>query len=281
MTETREDRIRRRKIRRARALTAFFVVVIIGAAIFYCLTGEYFNVDNFKINGNSYYSADEVLTLGNAKKGGNIFIGTKYKEIKERLLRDTYIKKVVFEKELPSTVIINITERKQLGIIDYGSYYLIIDEEGTYLRKTDIMPEITTIRGFTLNDLTLGSQIGVEEEVQFKSALRVLKAMNDYDMFFYAIEPCEGDIKAYVLENLICQGTAENIESVLETNALQGAVAKLLSEGIERGTLKITNNSTSDGIIFSPIIENSSKDVESDFEETNDEIEDAEKKEDN
>lgn len=255
MVLSKEEREKRRKIRRSKAITIIVVILLFAFGILFCLKSSIFNVQNISVRGNTYYTASEILTMGNFSLGENIFNGLDYKNCKERLLKDTYIKGVTIEKELPNTIIVNVVERQQIAVCMYGAQCLVIDEDGILLRKSESNPEITVLTGFTLNNIEIGSMLGVDEEIEFRYVLSVLSAMKDNDMFFYSIGIKDGIIKAHVLENLICEGTPKNIVDSLNNNTLQAAVSKILLSGIERGTLKITDNSSTDGVIFSPMID--------------------------
>ena len=109
----------------------------------------------YEVEGNSYYSDDEILVLGNCQTGENIFWGTPLSDIEERLSRDAYMQEVTVKRSLPDTVKISINERRQAAAIVYGEKFVVIDGNGTVLRKTGVEPKITVIRGLTISKMNV------------------------------------------------------------------------------------------------------------------------------
>ena len=90
----------------------------------------------------------------------------------------------------------------------------------------------------TITKIEEGQAVEVEEKVRFRQIMDMLGTMNENDMYFVRVEISQAGVKAYVLENLMCQGTPQDITSSMEAGYLQEAVRELFSRGIERGTLK-------------------------------------------
>ena len=190
--------------------------------------------------------------MGNCKTGGNIFIGTDVRDIKSRLEKDAYMASVKVKRILPDTIKIQLDERRQVAAIVYGEKYVVVDGSGTVLRKTGVMPEITVLKGLTISKLSVGEKVEAEEKVLLRQTLQMLDVMDKNNMYFKSIEVSEGEIKAHVLDNLICQGTPENIMKAMENDNLQLVVQELFDRKIERGTIKISGDKT---ISFTPKID--------------------------
>ena len=75
---------KRKKTRKSplRKLLAF-IGIIVGVLII--ASTSYFNVKSYEVTGNSYYSKEEIMVMGDCKTGGNIIWGTDLKDIKARL----------------------------------------------------------------------------------------------------------------------------------------------------------------------------------------------------
>ncbi|MCQ2554108.1 MAG: FtsQ-type POTRA domain-containing protein [Clostridia bacterium] len=254
MVTGKEEREKLRRRRKIRFWSFLILFVMLAGGIIFCIRAPYFAVKEYRVNGNSYYTDEEIAIMGNCIKGPNIFVGVDYKEIRKRLLKDTYIRDVSFKRALPDAVEITVKERNQVACFRYSSSYLVIDDEGMYLRKTGVVPKLTILDGFTLSKITLGENIEVEESVQLNQALGVLKTMEENDMFFYMIRYSEAEMKAYVLENLVVVGSPSDIIKKLKDKSIQATVSKLLNQGIEYGSIIITDTNVSDEIIFTPVI---------------------------
>ena len=67
---------RRKKHRNPFLKLGIGIAILVGVFLF--LNSPLFTVEQFTVDGNSYYLEEEILTMGNCKTGGNIFWGTDY-----------------------------------------------------------------------------------------------------------------------------------------------------------------------------------------------------------
>ena len=246
-----EQRKKRRK-KRMNPFLKLLIALLAMAGLFLFLNSPIFDVEKFTVEGNSYYLEEEILTMGNCKTGGNIFWGTDCSDIKARLEKDAYMSEVTVKRSLPDTISIILSERKQIGAIVYGEKYVVIDGEGTVLRKTEVEPKVTVLSGLTISKLEMGEVIEVEEKVLFRQALELLREADSGGMFFKKIEIGKASIKAYILDNLVCTGSAEHITEAVKAGKIQIVTEKLFDEEIERGTIKVSGD---DNISFTPKID--------------------------
>ena len=80
------------------------LAVMGGCAAF--LASPMFDIANYTVEGNSYYSADEILVMGGCSTGGNIFWEAGLSDIQERLMKDAYMQEVTVKRSLPDTIVI-------------------------------------------------------------------------------------------------------------------------------------------------------------------------------
>ena len=247
-----EERAIRRKKRRIRFFIKLGIFLLLCGLIAFMLKAPLFDVEEYTVEGNNYYTDEEILVMGNCKTGGNIFIGTDVRDIKTRLEKDAYMASVKVKRILPDKIKIELDERRQLAAIVYGEKFVVVDGSGTVLRKTGVMPEITVLKGLTISKLSVGEKVEAEEKVLLRQTLQMLDVMDKNNMYFKSIEVSEGEIKAHVLDNLICQGTPENMMKAMENDNLQLVVQDLFDREIERGTVKVSGDKT---ISFTPKID--------------------------
>ena len=247
-----EERAIKRKKRRIKFVIKLGVFLLLCGAAVFMIKAPFFDVSKFEVQGNNYYSDEEILVMGNCKTGGNIFVGTDTGDIKERLEKDAYMVSVKVKRVLPGTIRIELVERKQTAAIVYGEKYVVVDGEGIVLRKTGVMPQITVLKGLTISKLSVGEKIEAEEKILLRQTLEMLGVMEKSNMYFKTIELSEGEIKAHILDNLICQGTPENIMKAMANDSLQLVVQELFDRKIERGTIKISGEKT---VSFTPKID--------------------------
>lgn len=248
----REKKDRKRKKPKVSLLLKLLIAIAVLAGIYFFASSSYFNVTSFEVTGNSYYTEDEILVMGNCQTGGNIFWGSHVGEIKDRLEKDAYMEKVKVKRVLPDTIKIELTERKQTAAVMYDDNYAIIDSDLLVLRKSSVEPQLPLIKGLTISGLEVGQPIEVEENVRLRQVMEIIEVMEDHDMYFKMIEISEANVKGYVFDNLVCQGSPGDLIDAMEKDELQKVIKKLMDEGIERGTLMISGNSY---ISFSPEID--------------------------
>lgn len=247
-----EERAIKRRRRKIKFWVKFLIFLIICGSLAFALKAPLFEVKNYQVEGNSYYTDEEILIMGNCRTGGNIFIGTDLKDIRTRLGQDAYMADVKVSRTLPDTITIELDERHQIGAVVYGSKYVVVDHEGTVLRRTSVEPKLTVIDGLTISKLSLGEPIEAEEKVLLRQTLEMLSVMEANDMYFKRIELAETEIRAYVLDSLICKGTPEHIMTAMKNKEIQIVVQELFDKKIERGTVVVSGDNK---ISFNPKID--------------------------
>jgi cell division protein FtsQ len=101
-----------------------------------------------------------------------------------------------------------------------------------------------------LSNIDPGTPLVVEENAVLNDTLKLLIAMEENELFFKKIEVSPIVIKAYIYDNLTCEGTPENILKSMD--GLKEVLYDLYVQGIERGMIKVGG----DGYYsFSPLVE--------------------------
>ena len=113
-------------------------VVLIAELIF--SLSSYFIVASIKVEGNKYFTDEEIVAMSHAKPGKNIIYNLGSSSFKKYLTENPYIAEVNVNRKLPSTIEINVQERQQVLAVTYSDEYLILDKEGILLRKTSTDP---------------------------------------------------------------------------------------------------------------------------------------------
>ena len=244
-----KKREKKRRKNRISPLRKIIGIIGIIAGILLIASTSCFNVKNYEITGNSYYSKEEIMVMGDCKSGQNIFWGTDVKDIKTRLEKDSYMESVKVKRVLPNTIAIELDERRQVAAVVYGQHYVVIDSDGIVLRNTEVDPKVTHVHGLTISKIEVGQPIEVEETVKLRQTLEMLAMMESKDMYFVKIEMTKSGVDAYVLDHLVCKGTPQNIMESMKTQNLQKVITGLFNLKIERGTINISGG---DYISFNP-----------------------------
>jgi cell division protein FtsQ len=170
--------------------------------------------------------------------------------MKEKLLADPYIKNVKLKRKLPAEVVIAVEERKEDVAVPYGDRYVIVDKEGMVLRTTDTEPALTLLLGLTIENMEPGTPLKVEENAALTDTLKLLAAVKKHELYFKKIDISKIMVKAYIYDQLMCEGTPEDIASNLD--GLQEVLYLQYKQGIERGVITMGSDRY---ISFSPLVE--------------------------
>ena len=243
---------KRKKHRKKHPIIRFLIFVSFLVILYFFLSSSYFTVKKVTVKGNSYYTKNEVKAIADSKTGQNLFFGSGIGRMKERLKKEPYFQEISVKRRLPDCISITVKERKQAAAIAYGKEYIVIDKNGTVLRKTDVMPEIPLLTGLTVSKLKTGEKVEAEETDILKKTLRMLEVMKKGDLFFKRIDFSKVVVRAYIYDDLVVKGTPGEIKKVIDSGNLQKLIYSLMEDDIKRGTISVGGD---DYISFSPELE--------------------------
>lgn len=241
-----------RKRRRSRFLLYLFLFALICAGIYLFLKSDYFLIKDIEVTGNNYYTKQEIIGMGKAKKDVNIIFDSGKNEIQETLEANPFFKEVKIKRRLPSTLQIEVVERPQIAAVEFGDSFIVIDDEGVILRRTDVDPRVTVITGLTISKMDVGEPIEAEEKETLSTTLRLLKTMSDGDLYFKRVDVSKVVIRAFIYDNLLVKGTPSEVFTAIEAGSVQTVVTDLFAKGVSRGTIKMAGGGN---VIFTPDIE--------------------------
>lgn len=247
-------KVEKKPIKRKHPFRNFLIFVCVVSGTIFFLSTSMFDIKSIDVEGNRYYSDEEIITLADGRKGVNIFWGAGDGKMKNRLYKDPYFQDVSIKRTLPSKITIKVKERTQVAAIEYGDKYVVIDSDGIVLRTGKIDPKLTIISGLKIIKLKKGELLEVKQEKTFKRTLKMLLAMERGDLFFKKAmfqEDEDRNITAYVLDSLVVKGKPQVVLKRIKSGDLQKVVNNLMKNGDVRGTIVVDDNNF---ITFSPDI---------------------------
>lgn len=231
----RQKKVRKKKNYLVRTLVVFACL----AAVALFLSSGFFDIQNIEVEGNKYYTDGEVINIADATLGVNLFWGAGDSQIKANLEKNPYFSDIKVKRRLPSTLVIELKERAQIAAIVYGDKYVVIDKEGTVLRKSDVDPKLTLLTGLTISRLNVGEAVGAEETSTLETTLKMLSTMKEGDIYFKKIDVSRVVIKAYIYDTLIVKGTPKQMMKAIDSGNLQKVVNNLFNNDTTRGTINL------------------------------------------
>ncbi|MCP4180664.1 MAG: FtsQ-type POTRA domain-containing protein, partial [bacterium] len=147
----------------------FLILIIIISAIsfgLYCFSkvlfskNPHFTISKVLVKGTSYWNnrSDKVSRILNLKIGKTNLYDLNLRVLKNKLetMKGFGIESVEISRELPNTVLINITERIPRAIIYNKKSDLVVDQSGTLMNSkysADITGDLPVITGFRLKKI--------------------------------------------------------------------------------------------------------------------------------
>jgi len=250
--EIHDEPVVKKKKRKSHFLRNLLILLLLLGAAFLFVKSDYFLIKNIEVEGNTYYTKSEIISLADAKTGNNIIFDAEINKMEENLEKNPFFKIIEIKRKLPSTIVIRVEERQQMAAIQFGDKYIVIDDEGVILRMTEVEPKLTLLTGLTISKMDVGEPLEAEEKENLSMVLRMLKTMQDGNLYFKKIDASKAVIKAYIYDTLIVKGTASEVFSAIEAGEVQLVVSDLFEKGVSRGTIKMGG---SGNVIFTPDIE--------------------------
>lgn len=177
---------------------AFFVALVWGANFFY--NSNYFKIKNISVEGNRYYSSDEIRKWADVATGENIFEIDK-KKIEDKLIDNLIrLKSATMKKIFPDSVELIITERKPFVIAVFGGKYYVLDNEGIVLEALS-----GSIPGDYKNLIQVKNGLKSHPEIGEKIARRNI--LSSADIY----EALDLEIKNKIKEAYISDGPEQDI----------------------------------------------------------------------
>jgi cell division protein FtsQ len=118
-------------------ITVLFILVSVGFVFF--LRSGFFSVQEVKFKGLTNIPEGEIQKSAGQVLGQNIFLFDQ-SVLSRRLKFHPLVLDVSFQRKLPSTLIIQITERKPLALILVPKGVIEVDPQGVFLRRLESWP---------------------------------------------------------------------------------------------------------------------------------------------
>lgn len=242
------DDIEKRRMKRKRKLkmpgffTRIFIILGVIIAVTAFSLSSFFTVDTIDVQGNKYFTDEEISNMAHASTGHNIIYKLNKGNMLNYLEKNPYIEEARVYRKLPSTIVINVKERIQIAALTYGDQFLIIDNKGTLLRITKTKPKLTIVTGFKVKKVKLGEPVEVNSPDLFKELLSLLKSMEAGDVYFTKINITELFITANVYDSLVVKSKYKDLKDNIDKGRLHKVLDELFKRNIKRGTITISSD---------------------------------------
>lgn len=173
--QTKEARNKKGK-KLAQILKWTSLAIVVAGTIAFAMLSPMFNISKILVQGNEEATTSEIIGLAEIETGANIFRINK-KEIENKIKQNGYVEDISIKRILPATIELTIKEREASFIIQYGSGYVYINNQGYILEISNIKKQIPIILGIkTPNEQFV--EANRLEEVDLRKLGNVLKIMS-------------------------------------------------------------------------------------------------------
>ena len=239
-----EQRTQQKRPARKGVLGAIVALLILACLTCAGFLGYYvFQVESIEIKGNHLFSADEVISLSGIQKGDNLF-AVSAEKVKSSLAAQPFLSLVSLQRRWPSTIVLNVSERKAMVAVSFDQKYILIAEDGTALKIQNDAQDYLVADGLGVTSSAIGAKVqGATEYQLYVMSLLCTRI---------AKSPCKASIvgmnirdPAAVILKTNCGisiriGTEENLEKKFLW--VENLLPRLMEEGKRYGTLDVTGS---------------------------------------
>ncbi len=228
---------KKKKRRRKHYFLRFCIFCALLFGVYYFLNSDFFAVRKFEVSGNQYYTPAQIIEMSGLQSGVNMFFETKTRPARNALLEDPYIRLAEIKRKPKDTIQIVIEERREYAAVPYGEQFVLIDREGTVLRVADEEPALPILGNMTITEMTPGKALQVEQAYLLTDTLSLLNLVEENDIYFKRIDFSTVIIRAYIYDDLYCEGAPANIRDNMAS--IQKLLQELYKEEITRGVIRV------------------------------------------
>ncbi|MCW2278860.1 cell division protein FtsQ/DivIB [Heliophilum fasciatum] len=140
---------------RASKLLFSFIAMALVATYFF-LRSPFFGITHVSVQGTSLLPEAEMVQLSGIQLGENIW-RLDEKRVVQQLLFHPQVEAIALERQWPSTVILQIKERKPVAVVHGPRGFILVDHQGTFLQTVNAL---TGIPLPLLTGIPVSSQVG-------------------------------------------------------------------------------------------------------------------------
>jgi cell division protein FtsQ len=176
------------------------LVIVVGASTAvawsihrYAMTTPRFGIKTIALSGNERISREEIVTLGGVEMGKNLFSFDTH-GAENAIVKNPWVSSVKVTRELPTTLNIDLVERKAVALVALGERLYLVTKEGEPFKQvkpedpTDL-PVVTGITGSELARDRAGALERIRTAVGVLEKYQALKLARVYPPEEFHLEP--------------------------------------------------------------------------------------------
>lgn len=161
---------------------AVCLVFLVMATVLSVLILPVFKVQEITVNGNTYVSDEDIISVLDGGIGTNILAFNTGKSRENIMTSFYYVKDVTVKKTLKK-VTVDVQEYRLRAYVPYMGSYLYIDGEGRILDiQNSFTQQLPVVEGLEFSAFTLGEKLTVRNPGAFGTVVQLSKLFDKYDL---------------------------------------------------------------------------------------------------
>ena len=226
------------------AMIIMAAVAIAGIGYF---VHEYFQVHTVLAAGNARFTSAYVEAIADVEEGTHM-LSLNMEQIRQNIMEaEPYLQVVGVRRQLPDTVIIEVSERRPAAYRPYGASWLLIDINTDILEitETNTVPECPVVEGISVDNPEIGALLETQDAFKISVMQEILQDLDQRDLFALIAVVDLTNINNITMESRdgleIRLGQAERIGDKIKW--VQNRLPALAREGQSDGLLDVSSGS--------------------------------------
>ena len=232
-----------RKKKKRNVFYAPLAFIVVCAALVFGLS-VFFRVSGIEVQGNSLYTAEEIVEASGIEEGDNLFFINRFSAVSRIHSKLPYVEKAVIDRSLPNKLVIVVSESKAIAYLSAEDGIWAIDRSCKLLGKVsgEELNGLIRIEGLTAIAPEAGQIVapGESESPKVKYLASILTQMESLGMrgsvSYIDINGIVNPFFDYLGRFTVKLGTDEDLEYKFQ---LLLSAVDALTEG-DRGTLDLS-----------------------------------------
>lgn len=183
MAQDENRRIQKRKKRTRKIIKWTSIIGLILIAFIFTLTSPLFNISEIKIENNNSLTNEKIISLSGLEKGKNIFRFLE-SDIENNIKKDAYVEDVKVSRNLPGTVVINVTERNRDFSLKFLNGNAYINNQGYILEICENTVNVPVIQGIETaeENIVVGNRLDTNDLKKLEVAIEIMTIAKENEM---------------------------------------------------------------------------------------------------
>lgn len=183
ISEKEREKIKKKRIKKMRIIKYTFLSVCIVSAIIATAMSPLFNIKQINIQGNNKITNEEIISLSQIKIDENTY-KTNIHKAQHKILENPYINDVKIKRKIPDKIVIIIEERKPTYMLEYGSGYVYISNQGYILEISSQKLEVPIIQGTETiaEEFIPGNRLCINDLEKMSIVIKIMEVATNNDI---------------------------------------------------------------------------------------------------